>query len=90
MSPVDPEIKALQDAIYVSKVKRARAMSIEEKLALGPILFDQNMQIMRGSIRSEHPEFTEEQIDREIRRRLKIAKLIDDANLYRDAGVLDE
>lgn len=65
---VDVETKALQDSIFLSKVRRARAMSLGEKLALGPILFDEGMAIMRGAIRSGHPEFTESEVEREDRR----------------------
>lgn len=90
MSQIDPEIKALQDAIFLSKVARARRTPINEKLADGPLLFDQSIQLMRGGIRSEHPEYTDEQIEREVRRRLAIARKIDEAGLYQDAGLIDE
>ena len=90
MSPVDPETRQLQNEIYRSKVLRARQMSIGEKMALGAQLFDQNMAIMRASIRTDHPDSTEEQIEAEVGRRLAIAKRLDEGNLYRDAGVLDE
>lgn len=84
MPQVDPEIKALQDAIFLSKVARARRTPISEKLADGPLLFDQGMQVMSNAIRSEFPDFTDSQVDREIRRRLAIAKRLADGDLYRD------
>lgn len=87
---MDVETRALQDAIFRSKVARARQMPIAEKLAAGAILFDEGMQMLRASLRSEHPDFTEEQIASEIARRLRIRRKLDDADLYRDAGVLDE
>lgn len=85
MSQVDPETKALQDSIFLSKVARARRTPMSEKIADGPLLFDQNMSIMRGAIRSEHPEYTDQQVEKEVDRRLAIAKRIDDGNLYRNA-----
>ena len=90
MSPSDPQLKALQDAIFLSKVARARRTPLSVSLATGAELFDQNLLIMRGSIRGEHPEYTEIQVEQEVRRRLKIAKLIDEANLYQDAGTVDD
>lgn len=90
MSQVDPEVKALQDSIFLSKVARARRTPMSEKLADGPLLFDQNIRFMRGVIRSEHSEFTPAQVEKEIDRRLRIAKMICSQNIYRDVGVVDE
>jgi hypothetical protein len=90
VSQVEPEIKALQDDIFLSKVERARKASVSEKLADGPRLFDQNMRLMRGFIRSQNPDFTEEQVESEVDRRLRIAKKLADRDIYRDAGIIDE
>ena len=90
VSQVDREVKALQDSIFLSKVARARRTPMSEKLADGPLLFDQNIQFMRGVIRSEHSEFTQEQIEREIDRRLRIAKMICSQNIYCDVEAVDE
>ncbi len=90
MSQVDPEIKALQDSIFLSKVAKARRTPISERLADGPLLFDQGCRIMRDGIRSQYPDYTEEQVDKEFRRRLAIAKKLSDGDIYRDAGMIDE
>ena len=90
MHEIEPEIKALQDSIFLSKVARARRTPMSEKLADGPLLFDQNIRFMRGVIRSEHREFTPEQVEQEIDRRLRIGKMLSSQNIYRDAGVTDE
>ena len=90
MSQVDPEVKAVQDSIFLSKVARARCTPMSEKLADGPLLFDQNILFMRGVIRSEHNEFTTEQVEKEIDRRLRIAKMICSKNIYCDVGAVDE
>lgn len=87
---MDPDIRALQDAVFVAKIARARCRPMDEKILDGPRLFDQSCQIMRGGIRTEHPDFTPQQVERELRRRLAIARRIDDADFYRDAGVVDE
>ncbi len=45
---------------------------------------------MRDGIRGEFPEYAEEQVQKEFRRRLAIAKALSDREIYRDAGMLDE
>ena len=90
MSQVDPEIKALQDSIFLSKVARARRTPIDEKIFDGPRLFDQSCARMCDGIRHDHPDFTEQQVQRELRRRLKIKRLLDERGLYVDAGYIDE
>lgn len=87
---MDTRIKDLHDSVFRTKVARARRTPMAEKMLDGPRLFDQSCEIMRGGIRSENPEFTPEQVEQELRRRLAIARKIDDAGLYRDAGVVDE
>ena len=90
MSQVDPEIKALQHAIFLSKVAQARRMSMGEKFAAGPLLFDQNCRIMRDEIRVQYPDYTEEQVEDEVRRRLAVEKQLSDGDIYVDAGMIDE
>jgi hypothetical protein len=90
MTQLDPSLRALQDSVFLTKVARARRTSMAEKILDGPRLFDQSCEVMRGGIRSENPEFTPEQVEQELRRRLAIARKIDEAGLYRDAGAVDE
>ncbi len=87
---VDPEINALQDEIFLSKVKRARRMTIDERMMEGLHLFDRCMSLMRDGVTASHPEFTPEQVEKEVRRRLAIARRLDDAGLYRPAGVVGD
>jgi len=90
MKQVDPETKSLQASIFLSKVARAQQASESEKLAEGPLLFDQNMAVMRGAIKSQFPDWSNDQVDQEIDRRLRMAKRISDAGFYRDAEMADE
>jgi hypothetical protein len=83
-------IRDLQDAIFRSKVARARRTPMSRKLADGPRLFDESLEIMRGAIRTEHPEYSPAQVEQEVRRRVGIARRIDDAGLYRDVEPFDE
>ena len=87
---VDAETKQLMDDIFIDKVLRARRRSVGAKILDGPRLFDDCCQMMRGGIRSQFPEYTEEQVRSELRRRLAIQRQIQEAGIYQDAGVLDE
>ena len=82
MTDATPTQQSLMDAIFVDKVRRARLMSPGEKMLDGPRLFDQNCQLMRGAIRSQFPEFDDAQVEQELRRRLAIARRIDEAGIY--------
>jgi hypothetical protein len=82
MTGATPTQQPLIDAIFVDKVRRARLMSPGEKMLDGPRLFDQNCQLMRGAIRSQFPEFDDAQVEQELRRRLAIARRIDEAGIY--------
>lgn len=88
--PVEPDIKALQDAIFWEKVERAKRTPIAERIATGPELFDEMIELIRGVIAGQNPEYTPEDVSREIRRRLAIGQMLDDAGLYRDAGVIND
>jgi hypothetical protein len=90
MTSPDPETKALQDAIFLSKVARARRTPLSEKIADGPLLFDRNIEIMRSGIRADHPEFSSEQVEKEVSRRLKVARMIDETGIYHDAGFIGD
>ena len=65
-------------------------MPIGEKLAAGAKLFDQAAQTMRDGIRNQHADFSEEQVEQEFRRRLAIARKLDEGDIYQDAGTVDE
>ena len=82
--------QSLKDQIFAAKVRRARETPIEQKILEGPRLFDINAEIIKGAIRSQFPGYSEEQINHEYFRRLQIARLIDDAGMFRDVGLIDE
>ena len=84
MSQLDDETKQLMDSIYLEKILRARQTPIDVKIMDGPRLFDMNCAMARNGIRSQFPYFSEEQVKQELRRRLAIARSIDDANIYRN------
>ena len=90
MSQPDPETKALMDSIFIDKALRARQRSISEKILDGPELFENCCVLMRSGIRFQFPDYTDEQVEQEMRRRLSIQRRIHEAGIYREAGVLDE
>ena len=87
----DQETKQLIDEIYIDKVLSSRRRTPGEKMLDGPRLFATGcMMMMRNGIRWQFPEFTKEQIEAELVRRLLIRRRINEAGIYQDAGVLDE
>ena len=87
---VDPETKALQDSIFLTKVARARKQSPGEKMMEGPRLFDLACQRMRDGIRHQFPHYDEQQVDAELGRRLKVKREIDEQGFYETLGNIDE
>ncbi len=84
MQDHDPDIQKLQSQIFVSKVTRAQQLSIGERIAEGAELFDQNMLLMRGFVRGDNPDFSVEQVEAEVGRRLRLAKKLSDRGFYRN------
>jgi len=82
--------QSLIDAVFRDKVLRARQMSMEQRLFESAGLFDLNCQLICGAIRSQFPEVSSEQVQQEYSRRLQIARIIDSAGMFRNAGFIDE
>lgn len=82
--------RLLIDSIFRDKVLRARQTPMEDRFLDGPKLFDLNCQMICGAIRSQFPEFSNEQVQQEYFRRLQIARIIDSAGMFRNAGLIDE
>ena len=71
------------DSLYLQKVAQARRMTMTQRFLAGAELFDMSLVMMRAGIRSQWPDFTEEQVTAEVRRRLAIARRRDDGDRYR-------
>ncbi len=82
--------KQLQDAVFLSKVRKARKQSIGEKLLEGPRLFDVACQRMRVGIRHQFPDDDDDQVEKELRHRLKIKRQIDEQGFFVPAGRIDD
>jgi len=69
--------KELIDAVDRDRIERARRMSMEEKLLLGPRLFESICRRMTDGIRDEYPDATEDEVRRLLKRRLAVARRLE-------------
>lgn len=83
-------LKPLMDSIFIEKALRTRRRPIDEKMLDGPKLFEDCCLLMRSGIRSQFPDYTAEQFEKELRRRLEIRRRINEAGIYKNVGILDE
>lgn len=90
MSQINPEFKLFKGPAFLAKVAEARRMSIGEKLAAGPRLFDQRCLVMRDEVRIAFPDYTAHEVDVELRRLLAIERRGSEGDIFRDAGMIDE
>jgi hypothetical protein len=90
MNPIEERARRPKDPNFIAKVLYARSRSIGERMLDGPRLFDLDCQLERIRIRAQFPIFNDEQVEQELRLRLAIARQIDEAGIYSDAGILDE
>jgi Rv0078B-related antitoxin len=67
----------LIDAIYRSKVLRARAMSPEEKVSDSLRLFEMGCEITKAGIRAQHPDADEVEVLRILKDRLALARRLE-------------
>lgn len=65
---------SIYDALFVEKVTASRQRSFEEKFLAGGQLFEAAVERMRMGVLMSRPDATEEEIIREIRRRLAISR----------------
>ena len=67
----------LMDQLFAEKVLAARHRSFEEKFLAGGVLFDAVIERMKMGLLLNQPEATEEQITREIQRRLALSRQLE-------------
>ena len=67
----------LMDALFAEKVLAARQRSFEEKFLAGGDLFEAAVERMRIGILMDQPNATEDQVFRELRRRLAISRQLE-------------
>ena len=64
--------KELVEQLERADIEQARRMTFAEKFWAGAELFDYACEISKSGIRMQHPEFTEDQVMAELRRRVKL------------------
>jgi hypothetical protein len=70
--PFRSEFQPLIDQLYREEVLAARKMTPEEKFLAGEELFEYACSITLAGIKSQNPEFSEEDCRRELDRRLRL------------------
>lgn len=70
------------DAIYIERVLRARNTPSDQKLVDGFRLFERACGMMRDGIRQQFPSASSEDVESLLRRRLQIARRLQDGQLY--------
>ena len=75
-SPFAPLI----DELYREEVLEARRMSPEEKFLLGEELFEYACSITLAGIRHQNPNFTEDECQQELERRLVLKERLEQRN----------
>ena len=71
------EFAPLIDTLYRESVLEARRMSPEEKFLLGEELFEYACSITLAGIRNQNLEFSEEECQQELQRRLDLVERIE-------------
>jgi hypothetical protein len=69
--------KELVEALFLDRVRRARAMAPEEKLLAGARLFDRSCRIMADGIRDEFPDADEKRVQELLAARLALARRLE-------------
>lgn len=82
----DQQIKDLADAIYVEKIRRARAMTPASKMGSGAEMFAEVCGRMRAGIRAQFPGSEEQDVEFLLRKRLDRLAAIEDAGIFKKLG----
>jgi hypothetical protein len=61
-----------RDPFRREEIERARRQTFEQKFLAGAELFDYACEITKGGIRMQHPEYSDQQVLEELRRRLAL------------------
>ena len=67
----------LVDQLFREQVRRARAMSPEERFLAGPRLFERSCRIMADGIRHQHPQASEEEVQQILTAQLALLRRLE-------------
>ena len=79
----DADIKPLADALFVEKVRRARALTIGERIDTSIELFEGALGLMRDGIRSQFPSLDAPGVEGVLRKRLRRLRQVAEHGIYR-------
>ena len=82
---MENEIQQLADDIYRRKVKRARQLTVGERIDTAIELFEGAVGLMKDGIRAQFPEFTEEQVEITVKKRLNRIRQLEEHKIYQPA-----
>lgn len=72
----------MADAIYADKVRRARALTIGERIDTSIELFEGALGMMRDGIRSQFPGLDDNGVENMLRKRLRRLRQVSDHGIY--------
>ena len=75
-------IADLADSIYVEKVRRARNLTVGERLTTGIQLFEEALQVMRSGVKHQFPDADDTEVEAILSKRLKRLKQVHENGLY--------
>lgn len=76
-------VNAISEAKFRDRVRAARRQSPGDKIRAAFELFESACGLMRSGILHDNPALSEDELRREMRRRFRIARQLDEANCYR-------
>ena len=82
LSGMEENIKALADAIYADKVRRARALSVGERIDTAIELFEGALGLMGDGIQAQFPGKNEAEVESMLRWRLRRLRQVSEHGIY--------
>jgi len=79
---MEKDIQALADAIYADKVRRARRLTIGERIDTSIELFEGALGLMKDGIRAQFPSHAEAEVETLLRSRLRRLKQVGEHGIY--------
>lgn len=77
------ETGKLSNDIRRDKARRAREMSLDDRLTAGAILYAEQMQLVRSFVAGLHPDWTDDQVNSEMFRREELVRQQNTKKYYR-------
>jgi hypothetical protein len=79
---MESTIQPLADAIYADKVRRARGLTMAERIDTAIELFEGSLGMMRDGLRAQFPLAREDEVDQLLRKRLGRLRQVAEFGIY--------